>query len=132
MHNLKTDSDFSFKKENRIKSKNAFQIVYKTGRSVVDSMSVMYVLAKRLRISIRKEYDEKNIKIGFAVGKKMGNAVVRNRVKRLMREVFRHRRSELKDSIHIIWVARKKLIAADIYTYDRIFMRLAKRAGILK
>ena len=69
MHNLKTDSDFSFKKENRIKSKNAFQIVYKTGRSVVDSMSVMYVLAN----------DEKNIKIGFAVGKKMGNAVVRNR-----------------------------------------------------
>lgn len=122
MHNLKTDSDFSFKKENRIKSKNVFQIVYKTGRSVVDSMSVMYVLAN----------DEKNIKIGFAVGKKMGNAVVRNRVKRLMREVFRHRRSELKDSIHIIWVARKKLIAADIYTYDRIFMRLAKRAGILK
>lgn len=122
MHNLKTDSDFSFKKENRIKSKNAFQIVYKTGRSVVDSMSVMYVLAN----------DEKNIKIGFAVGKKMGNAVVRNRVKRLMREVFRHRRSELKDSIHIIWVARRKLIAADIYTYDRIFMRLAKRAGILK
>lgn len=122
MHNLKTDSDFSFKKENRIKSNNAFQIVYKTGRSVVDSMSVMYVLAN----------DEKNIKIGFAVGKKMGNAVVRNRVKRLMREVFRHRRSELKDSIHIIWVARKKLIAADIYTYDRIFMRLAKRAGILK
>ena len=114
MHNLKTDSDFSFKKENRIKSKNAFQIVYKTGRSVVDSMSVMYVLAN----------DEKNIKIGFAVGKKMGNAV--------MREFFRHRRSELKDSIHIIWVARKKLIAADIYTYDRIFMRLAKRAGILK
>ena len=122
MHNLKTDSDFSFKKENRIKSKNAFQIVYKTGRSVVDSMSVMYVLAN----------DEKNIKIGFAVGKKMGNAVVRNRVKRLMREVFRHRRSELKDSIYIIWVARKKIIAADIYTYDRIFMRLAKRAGILK
>lgn len=122
MHNLKTDSDFSFKKENRIKSKHAFQTVYKTGRSVVDSMSVMYVLAN----------DEKNIKIGFAVGKKMGNAVVRNRVKRLMREVFRHRRGELKDSVHIIWVARKKLIAADIYTYDRIFMRLAKRAGILK
>lgn len=122
MHNLKTDSDFSLKKENRIKSKHAFQTVYKTGRSVVDSMSVMYVLAN----------DEKNIKIGFAVGKKMGNAVVRNRVKRLMREVFRHRRGELKDSVHIIWVARKKLIAADIYTYDRIFMRLAKRAGILK
>lgn len=122
MHNLKTDRDFSFRKENRIKSKNAFQIVYKTGRSVVDSMSVMYVLPNK----------EKNIKIGFAVGKKMGSAVTRNRVKRLMREVFRHRKAELKDSVQIIWVARKKLVEADIYTYDRIFMRLAKRAGLLK
>ena len=122
MHNLKTDRDFSFRKENRIKSKNAFQIVYKTGRSVVDSMSVMYVLPN----------EEKNIKIGFAVGKKMGSAVTRNRVKRLMREVFRHRKAEIKDSVQIIWVARKKLVEADIYTYDRIFMRLAKRAGLLK
>lgn len=122
MHNLKTDRDFSFRKENKIKSKNAFQIVYKTGRSVVDSMSVMYVLPN----------EEKNIKIGFAVGKKMGSAVTRNRVKRLMREVFRHRKEELKDSVQIIWVARKKLVEADIYTYDRIFMRLAKRAGLLK
>ena len=122
MHNLKTDRDFSFRKENRIKSKNTFQIVYKTGRSVVDSMSVMYVLPN----------EEKNIKIGFAVGKKMGSAVTRNRVKRLMREVFRHRKAELKDSVQIIWVARKKLVEADIYTYDRIFMRLAKRAGLLK
>lgn len=122
MHSLKTDRNFSFKKENKIKSKNAFQIVYKTGRSVVDSMSVMYVLPN----------EEKNIKIGFAVGKKMGSAVVRNRVKRMMREVFRHRRGELKDSVQIIWVARKKLVEADIYTYDRIFMRLAKRAGLLK
>lgn len=122
MHNLKTDRDFSFQKENRIKSKNAFQIVYKTGRSVVDSMSVMYVLPN----------EEKNIKIGFAVGKKMGSAVTRNRVKRLMREVFRHRKAQLKDSVQIIWVARKKLVEADIYTYDRIFMRLAKRAGLLK
>ena len=122
MHNLKKARKFSFGKVNRIKSKNAFQLVYQTGRSVVDSMSVMYVLPN----------EEQNIKIGFAVGKKMGTAVIRNRVKRLMREVFRHRREELKNGVEIIWVARKKLIAADIYTYDRIFMRLAKRAGILK
>ena len=62
----------------------------------------------------------------------MGNAVVRNRVKRLMREVFRHRRSELKDSIHIIWVARKKLIAADIYTYDRIFYAFGQKGRYTK
>ena len=112
---------FLLKKKTEFKSKNAFQIVYKTGRSVVDSMSVMYVLAN----------DEKNIKIGL-LSAKNGQCCCTQQGKAADARSFRHRRSELKDSIHIIWVARKKLIAADIYTYDRIFMRLAKRAGILK
>ena len=111
-----------FPKKNRIKSKAGFQLVYTTGRSVVDSLSVLYVLP----------LDAEGPKIGFAVGKKIGNAVVRNRVKRMMREVFRHHKSELLTNIQLIWVARKKLAAADLKTYDRVFMRLAKRAVLLK
>lgn len=111
-----------FLKKNRIKSKAGFQLVYTTGRSVVDSLSVLYVLP----------LDAEGPKIGFAVGKKIGNAVVRNRVKRMMREVFRHHKSELMTNIQLIWVARKKLAAADLKTYDRVFMRLAKRAVLLK
>ena len=105
-----------------LKSKAGFQLVYTTGRSVVDSLSVLYVLP----------LDAEGPKIGFAVGKKIGNAVVRNRVKRMMREVFRHHKSELLTNIQLIWVARKKLAAADLKTYDRVFMRLAKRAVLLK
>ena len=119
--NLEPRKKFTFPK-NRIKSKAGFQLVYTTGRSVVDSLSVLYVLP----------LDAEGPKIGFAVGKKIGNAVVRNRVKRMMREVFRHHKSELLTNIQLIWVARKKLAAADLKTYDRVFMRLAKRAVLLK
>ena len=107
--NLEPRKKFTFPKKNRIKSKAGFQLVYTTGRSVVDSLSVLYVLP----------LDAEGPKIGFAV-------------KRMMREVFRHHKSELLTNIQLIWVARKKLAAADLKTYDRVFMRLAKRAVLLK
>ncbi len=113
---------FSFQKINRLKSKKSFQIVYSKGRSVVDGMSVFYILPQQ----------GTDIKIGLAVGKKLGCAVVRNHVKRLMREVFRKHKLELKEGQHIVWVARRKLTKADIKTYERVFFRLAKRAGLLK
>lgn len=112
---------FKFGKMERIKSKKGFQLVYNSGRSVVDALSVIYVLTS----------PAERVQIGLAVGKKLGNAVLRNHVKRMMREVFRNRKHELKAGSHIVWVARKKLIAADYNTYDRVFMRLAKRAGLL-
>ena len=112
---------FKFGKMERIKSKKGFQLVYSSGRSVVDSLSVIYVLT----------FPSDKVQIGLAVGKKLGNAVLRNHVKRMMREVFRNRKHELKAVSGIVWGARKKLSAADYHTYDRVFMRLVKRAGLL-
>ena len=113
---------FKFTKDNRIKSKGEFQLVYNTGRSIVDGLSVLYVLRS----------ENAKIKIGLAVGKKIGNAVVRNRIKRLMRETFRKYKDQLKENTQIVWVARKKLQSADLKTYERVFLRLAKRAALLK
>ena len=112
---------FKLQKVHRIKSQKLFQKVYKSGRSIVDPMAVMYILPGTT----------KGPSVGLAVGKKLGNAVVRNHVKRMMREVFRVRKNELQQNVNIVWVARKKLVTADIKTYDRVFYRLAKRAGLM-
>ena len=50
---------YSFKKINRLKSKKSFQVVYNKGRSVVDGMSVFYILTGQ----------QDDVKIGMAVGK---------------------------------------------------------------
>ena len=113
---------FTFKKINKLKSKKSFQFVYGKGRTVVDPLSVFYILTDQ----------GQDLKIGLAVGKKLGCAVVRNRVKRLMREVFRQHQAELKKGYHIVWVARKKLTKADLKTFERVFLRLAKRAALLQ
>ncbi|MDY4920467.1 MAG: ribonuclease P protein component [Phascolarctobacterium sp.] len=113
---------FTLKKINKLKSKKKFQFVYGKGRTVVDPLSVFYVLAGQ----------QDDLKLGLAVGKKLGCAVVRNKVKRKMREVFRHHQSELKKGYHIVWVARQKLTKADLKTFERVFLRLAKRAALLQ
>ena len=113
---------YTFKKLNKLKSKKSFQVVYGKGRTVVDALSVFYILADQ----------GEDLQIGLAVGKKLGCAVVRNHVKRLMREVFRKHQAELKKGYHIVWVARKKLTKADYKTFERVFLRLAKRAALLQ
>lgn len=113
---------FPFKKENRLKSKRSFQFVYNKGRSYVDGMSVLYVLPNQ----------GEELKLGCAVGKKLGCAVVRNHVKRLMREVFRQHKENLVNGYHIIWMARRNLVKADFKTFEKVFLRLSKKAALLQ
>ena len=110
------------RKIQRVKAALLFQKIYKSGRSVVDSYGVFYLLPAT----------DQQGKIGLAVGKRIGNAVVRNHVKRLMREVYRTHQQELIKPVHIIWVARQRLAKADLATFERVFQRLSTKAGLLK
>ena len=47
-----------------------------------------------------------------------------------MREVFRIHQAELKKGYHIVWMARRKLTKADYKTFERVFLRLAKKSSI--
>ncbi len=116
------EKKYSFRKIDRLKSKQSFQRVYNLGHSFVDGMSVFYVLADQ----------DENVRLGLAVGKKIGCAVVRNHLKRMMREVFRQHKAELKKGSNIVWVARRRLVQADLAAFERSFLRLSKRAALLE
>lgn len=112
---------YTFKRSLRLCKKKDFQYVYKHGKSYVDYHSILYVF---------KCSDEKTSKIGIAVGKKLGNAVVRNKIKRLMREIYRHNSFKIKDGFNLIWIARRPLVNSDINTFNKSFKKIFNKAKI--
>lgn len=54
-----------------------------------------------------------NIRFGFITGKKIGNAVARNRARRLIREAVRLRLTRLKLGWDLVWIARASIAEAD-------------------
>ena len=78
-----------------------------------DNRSNLYVL---------KTDDDQLTKIAVAAGKRLGNAVIRNRIKRKMREVFRYEKSNIQNGYHIIWIAKKPLINASIVIFKKIYL----------
>ncbi len=70
-------------------------------------------------------------RLGITVGTKIGGAVVRNRIKRLIRESYRLVESEINPCYDIVVVARSKCADADFKAVYGTLKRLFKKSGIL-
>ena len=71
-------------------------------------------------------------RVGITTGKKLGHAVVRNRARRRLREVYRLNEALFKPGFDIVVVARHKCITADFQKLTRAYLSLAEKAGILQ
>ena len=71
-------------------------------------------------------------RVGVTVGKKLGHAVVRNRVRRRLREVYRLNEDKFLPGWDIVVVARSRCITADFGKLTDAYLSLADKAGILR
>ena len=101
---------FILRKENMqftesLRSNRDFQNVFKSGRSYANKYLVMYVSKNQLDGN----------RLGISVSKKVGNSVVRHRVKRLIKESYRLQENIFNSGLDIVVIARNN--AAD-FTYQ--------------
>ena len=79
----------------------------------------------------RKNHSSEN-RVGITVSKKLGGAVIRNRVRRRLREVYRLNEDRFTAGWDIVVVARSRCIKADFETLTNAYLSLAEKAGLLQ
>lgn len=89
---------FSFTKADRILKRSEFIALSKSGRKVQDANFIAYILPAQYNQS----------RLGVTVTKKVGKAVERNRIKRLVREFFRFNRHCLSGKWDINIIAKRQ------------------------
>ena len=104
-----------------LKLNHIFQRLYRTN-GYANSYIVLYARKNRTNAN----------RVGITVSKKLGHAVVRNRVRRRLREIYRLNEEKFQPGWDIVVVARTKAIHADFDKLQSGYLELAKKAGILK
>ena len=103
-----------------LKLNHIFRRLYRTS-GFADGLLVLYA---------RKNRTEGN-RVGITVSKKLGHAVVRNRTRRRLREVYRLHESQFQPGWDIVVVARSRAVDAGFDRLTGSYLKLAKKAGIL-
>lgn len=109
------------KKDTVIKENRDYRRVYTKGKSEVSSSLVTYVLKNRL----------KKTRIGITTGKKIGNAVHRNRARRVIRAALRDLNPIFKRGYDIIFTARAKTTFVKMQVVKKDMQRHFEIMGIL-
>lgn len=85
------------KKSYRVKRDKDFNAIFKSGQNVANRKFVVYRLRK----------DQPHFRVGLSVSKKLGNAVTRNRIKRLIRHVLINTKPSLRPMILLLLLVKE-------------------------
>jgi ribonuclease P protein component len=110
-------SDQSFPAAQHVRRRPEFKRVYEQGDRVRARLMTVIVLPTDRPVS----------RLGIAATRKIGGAVVRNRAKRLVREIFR--RADVPSGLDIVVIPRPELLDAEYRVIEAEFGYVLRRAG---
>ena len=105
-----------------LKKNQDFQYLYKNGKSYANRYLVMYVLENQ---------SDKN-RIGISVSKKVGNSVIRHRIKRLIKESYRLHEDMFNSVLDIVVIARATAKDKNYEAIESALLHVADLHSILK
>ena len=105
-----------------LKENHLFRRAYNRGKTAADSRLALYV----------RRNGQKANRLGFTVSTKVGHAVVRNRVRRRLREIYRLHEDRLSLGCDVVIVARVRAASSDYHQLEKSFLNLADKLGLLK
>ena len=104
-----------------LRKNSDFQSVYKSGKSYANKYLVIYT---------SKNGTDRN-RLGISVSKKVGNSVVRHRIKRLVKESYRLHEQMFNSGLDIAVIARQGSDACDYASIESALLHLMKLNGTL-
>ena len=110
------------KKTVTIKENHIFRRLYQKGQSAVSPWLAIYV----------RRTGRPGNRLGLTVSTKLGHAVVRNRVRRRLREIYRLHEGELVSGLDMVIVARVRAAESSYQELDKSFVRLCEKMKLLQ
>ncbi|MBS7530478.1 ribonuclease P protein component [Hazenella sp. IB182353] len=105
-------------KKYRLKRRSDFRKIFRAGNSVANRQFVLVT---------RRNEELEEVRVGISVSKKVGNAVVRNRIKRTIKEIVRNWIPYIKSQVDIVIVVRNPVATMDYHqiksSLNHVFQR---------
>ena len=108
------------KKRFRVKKEKDFNAIFKEGKSFANRKFVIY----------RLENNEQHFRVGLSVSKKLGNAVMRNQIKRRIRHILIEHKNQLVENVDFVVIARKGVEILDYAEMEKNILHVLKLSKI--
>jgi ribonuclease P protein component len=113
---------YRLSRASRLRTASDFQAVKVGGKSWTGRYFILAIL---------RSGDPTPVRLGIVTTRRVGGAVLRNRLRRLVREIFRRHQHRIERGIRLVTIVRRSATAIALPELERDWLRLAERASIL-
>ena len=106
----------------RLRNNMEFKKVYNGGKNYWNRNLVLYV----------RKNNMVNSRVGYSITKKIGNSVVRNKVRRRMKEIYRLNFSDIKEGYDLIFIPKKNIVDISYKDLESAMLHIMKLSKVFK